>query len=415
MTVSKQAAFAQAVSLIDRRAFFEKAITHGVRNRVIDQAKCEAMIKDGAKGAVQVAEHFGTSFLQADLENARRRIVALVSLYLEQSTGGDLYLAAQSLQDNSFLFHSRSGNDLLKQLHALPESTIGGDSQSQTLMDFQNERTLVKPFTLASYRKERKRRLEAQATTAAAHWFCDQLNVARSALDFVPLEALIRSAILARRCGVDKLPNHSEFSRMVVTLREAVQGKGKGKLSLPKSLLDDVPQPHRAAAETIRAEIEKQDGPLIANAAQPLPAVLNILEVRYFLRDADMDDIDGYAGFVSDEWQAVTKGKDDPYSRLTLFMCLATGIKPKTTISETEARTMVRHVRKKGFDTDAVLAFIERSAPHELADSLVSQWEAEFLPEAEQRVLDDSDSTLQRALIFLKDNLNIKAARKAAA
>ena len=408
MTASKQ-----AVTLIDRRPFFEKALTHGLRNRIIDHAKCEAIIKDGAKGAVQVAEHFGTSFLQADLENARRRIVSLVSLYLEESTNGDLDQAAQSLRDNSFLFHSRSGNDLLKQLHALPESTIGGDSHSQSLKDFQNKHTLDKPFTLAAYRKERKRRLEAQATTAAAHWFADQLQVVRASLDFVPLEAVIRSALLARHAGTDKLPNHGEFTRMIVTLRAAAGAKKK--LQLPKNLLDDVPLDHRKVAEAIRIEIEKQDGPLIANPAQPLAAVLPILEVRYFLRDADIDDIDGFAGFVSDEWQAATKGKDDPYSRLTLFMCLATGVKPKTIISETEARSMVRHVRKSGFDSAAVLSFIDHSAPHELTDSLISQWESEFLPEAEQRVLDDSDTTLQRALVFLKDNLNIKVARKSAA
>ena len=405
--------FKHAVTLVDRLPFFEKALTHGVRARIIDHSRCEAIIKEGAKGAVQVAEHFGTSHLQADLENARRRIVSLVSLYLEESSGADLDRAAQSLQDNTFLFHSRSGNDLIKKLHALPESTISGDTNSQSLMDFQNERTLVKPFTLVSYRKERKRRLDAAAIIAAAHWFSDDLRIVRSSLDFVPLEAVIRSAILARHDGLDKIPNHGDFSRLIVSLREAASNKGRVRLA--KSLLDDVPMPHRAVALTVLGEIEKQDGPLIANVAQPLQTVLNILEVRYFLRDADLDDIDSFAGFVSDEWQAATKGKDDPYSRLTLFMCLATGIKPKTTISETEARTMVRHVRKQGFDSEAVVAFIRRSAPFELNDSLLSQWEEEFLPEAEQRVLDDSDTTLQRALMFLRESLNIKVARKSAA
>lgn len=401
----------QAVTLIDRRPFFEKALTHGLRQRIIEHARCESIIKDGAKGAVQVAEHFGTSHLQADLENARRRIVSLVSLYLELSSGGDLDSAAQSLQDNSFLFHSRSGNDLLKQLHALPESTISGDVKSQSLTDFQNERTLVKPFTLASYRKERKRRLDVAAVITAAHWFCDDLQIARSSLDFVPLEAVIRSALLARQGGLDKAPNHDEFSKLIVTLRAAA---ARGRLRIARSHLDEIPMPHRTVAEIILKEIDKHDGPLIANPAQPLSAVLNILEARYFLRDTDLDDIDSFAGFVSDEWKALTKGKDDPYSRLTLFMCLATGIKPKTTISEAEARTMIRRVRKQGFDSEAVIAFISRSAPFELNDSLLSQWEDEFLPEAEQRVLDDSDTTLQRALLFLRDTLNIKAVQKLA-
>ncbi|MFD2273300.1 hypothetical protein ACFS07_25590 [Undibacterium arcticum] len=83
---------------------------------IIDPAKCHAIISDGAKGTVQVADHFGTSHLYADLENARKRIVSLVSLYLEDSYGNDLEQAARSLQDNTLLFHSRSGNDMLKKI-----------------------------------------------------------------------------------------------------------------------------------------------------------------------------------------------------------------------------------------------------------------------------------------------------------
>ena len=43
---------------------------------------------DAPKGMVQIARYFGTEFLRPELEKARDRIVNLVSLYLE-STSGD--------------------------------------------------------------------------------------------------------------------------------------------------------------------------------------------------------------------------------------------------------------------------------------------------------------------------------------
>ncbi|MEC5217554.1 hypothetical protein RCH09_002512 [Actimicrobium sp. GrIS 1.19] len=400
----------QAVALVDKRPFFEKALSHGVKHGLITAEKCNAIIADGAKGTVQVAAHFGTSHLQVELENARKRIVTLVSLFLEDSSGGDLDRAAQSLQENSFLFHSRSGNDMLKKLHAMPETTISGDMKSQSLMDFQNERTLLKPYGLATYRKELKRRQEAAAVIAAAHWFCDDLRVPHQALDFLAVESVIRSAILARYCGFDQAPNHAEFARLVTTVRN--KAPAGGKLRIAKAVLDDVPDEHHAIADEIRRDIEKQDGPLILNPARALDVVLNIIESRYFLRDADLDDIDSFAGFVSEQWQAATKGKDDPYSRLTMFMCLATGMKPKTVLTDTEARAMVRHVRKDGFDSAAVAAFINQAAPFEIKDNLLALWDDEFLPEARERILDESDVSLQRAMMFMTDNLNVKAKRK---
>ncbi|MDP9108839.1 MAG: hypothetical protein M3N23_07195, partial [Pseudomonadota bacterium] len=338
----------QAIALVDKRPFFERALAHGVRTGTISPTVCAAIITDGAKGTVQVAEHFGTSHLQADLENARRRIVSLVSLYLDQTSDGDLARAAQSLQDNSFLFHSRSGNDMLKHLYALPDSTISGDMKSQSLTDFQDERTLVKPFTRTSYRKELKRRQDIAAVIAAAHWFCGELDVAMAALDFIPLEAIIRTALLMRLTGGGKAPSHREFAERITQLRAA--HPAGGKLVIPKTLLDDVPAPHHAVAETVRRDIEKHDGAQILHPAAKLDALLNLIEARYFLRETDLDDVDSYAGFVSEAWRAATGGHDDPYSRLTLFMCLATGAKPKTSVTEAEARSMIRKVRKQGVD-----------------------------------------------------------------
>src|SRR6202166_850968 len=102
------------VAIVDKRPFFEKVLSFGMQQGLIDRQHCQKMIADGAKGTVQVADFFGSSHLYADLENARKRIVNLISLYLEHQFNGNLQKAAESLRDNTFLSHSRGGNEMLK-------------------------------------------------------------------------------------------------------------------------------------------------------------------------------------------------------------------------------------------------------------------------------------------------------------
>ncbi|UUZ70651.1 hypothetical protein LP416_06290 [Polaromonas sp. P2-4] len=92
-----------SISLYDERPFFEKALQFGVQNRIIDQPKLDAICADAPKGMVQIARYFGSEFLRPELEKAKDRIVNLVSLYLESTSGGDLRKAAESLQ-RSFVF-----------------------------------------------------------------------------------------------------------------------------------------------------------------------------------------------------------------------------------------------------------------------------------------------------------------------
>ena len=81
---------AQAVALFDERPFFERALQHGVRHGILVPEKLAAMCQEAPKGMVQIARYFGTEYLRPDLELARTRLVNLVSLYLEDSCGGDL-------------------------------------------------------------------------------------------------------------------------------------------------------------------------------------------------------------------------------------------------------------------------------------------------------------------------------------
>ncbi len=395
------------LATVDKRPFFEKALTYGVQQGRIDSIRCEAIVADGAKGTVQVAEYFGTSHLFTALENARKRIVHLVSLYLEDQFGNDLDKAARSLCDNSFLSHSRGGNDLLKKLHAMPESAVfDGGVKGQTLKDFQDERTLAKPLTHAAYRKELARRGANTAQQAAARWFAQDMAVPVSALDSIGADAVIRTGLLRRLGTADGCPTRQEFAHLIQKLRAVAVATGK--LKFPKSLLDDVPDAHREIASGIRREIEKHDAPLLIDATLALDEAFNRIESRYFLRETGLEDVDAFEAFVSTAWQQLTKGKEDPYSRLTLFMCLAAGVKPKTTLTAAEARSLIRKVRKDGFQEDVVSRLIATSAPFAIRDDLLAMWEDEFFPEAQVRLLDASDEKTIFAMQFLSENCNIK-------
>ena len=115
-----------ALQLHDARPFFEKALVYGVQHGIIDADRLAAIHTDAPKGMVQIARYFGSEFLRPELEKARDRMVNLVSLYLLETTDGDLAKAAVSLRDNSFLSRSKGGSDMLKRLIAMPESSNFG-------------------------------------------------------------------------------------------------------------------------------------------------------------------------------------------------------------------------------------------------------------------------------------------------
>ncbi|MDP5009340.1 MAG: hypothetical protein NWQ13_10270 [Glaciimonas sp.] len=400
-----------SIATIDKRPYFEKALSFGIKKTIISHEICQAIITDGAKGTLQVADFFGTKHLQMDLESARVRITNLVSLYLENRFEDNLQAAAESLRDNTFLSHSRGGNQMLKDLHAMPNCTVFGDSESQSVKEFQNEHTFSKPFTLNTYRKERQVRLEAELTMQAAMWCAEQMKTFYSALDFISAETVIRTTLLMRASDVEEYANNPPTRLALAHAIDKIRTQSlvTGKFKIAKKLLDDVPPGYAAIVQKIRREIEKDDAPFIVHPNIGLAELLSTLELRYFICENGMEDVGSFDALVAKEWHKVTQGKEDPYSRLTVFLCLAASLKPKTMLTETEAKTIIRQVRQFGFDNDAVATFIKEDAPFELKENLWALWEEEFLPEAEQYLLDEDDLKYELAMKFLQENCNIKA------
>ncbi|WP_025918299.1 hypothetical protein [Herminiimonas sp. CN] len=391
------------ISLYDSRPFFEKALHFGAQNGIIDTDRINAILNDAPKGMIQIADFFGSQYLRPDVESAQTRMVNLVSLYLEEKSGGDLTQAAHSLRDHTFLSHSRGGSELLKKLFALPEDAIIGSHRSAELKDFLEKWSLLTP---AAYRKERKKRIAAQDEIAAAIWLAEQSGMRASALEDEAAELVIRSAILLRMSGSQTvaLPNAGEFAQLIDTLR--TKGIAAAATKRARVIAADMPEQYQLIVERMRRKIVKTDLPEILDPATTLAALLNQLKQKYYLRTEDPDDVSNFDAIVAKDWVRVTEGKSDSDSLLTLFLCLAAGAPPNIKLSEKAARDIVRNIRDEGIRPERVPAFIHQFAPFEMREDLIALWE-DFFNEAEKYLLDDWDTKFLQVLSFLQDNCNI--------
>jgi hypothetical protein len=120
----------------------------------MDQTKLEAINAEAPKGMVQIARYFGTEFLRPELEKARDRMVNLVSLHLEYSSGGDLRGRLSLLRDHSFLSRSKAGSDMLKALIAMPQNSHFGMHEQADLPRAHSAAGQVEPAPPADYQAE---------------------------------------------------------------------------------------------------------------------------------------------------------------------------------------------------------------------------------------------------------------------
>ena len=122
-----------------------------------------------------------------ELEKARDRMVNLISLYLLDTTDGDLTKAAISLRDHSFLSRSKGGSDMLKRLIAMPESSnfgMAGYADAQT--------PLLALWSLRSYtdyQAELARRSQIAHAIRAAQWLAEQFELDTDELEAAGADA----------------------------------------------------------------------------------------------------------------------------------------------------------------------------------------------------------------------------------
>ncbi len=402
----------QSVALFDERPFFEKALQHGVRRGFLSPEKIAAMGVEAPKGIVQIARYFGTEYLRPDLELAKDRMVNLVSLYLEHSTGGDLDAAAIALRDHSLLSRSKGGSDMLKALIAMPQSSHFG-MQEHGVFEDRHIPVLAKWSlrSLADYQAELAARAHATQLVDAAIWMAAQMGVDADALEEAgkDAEAVVRTALLARACRRDAMPDWPAFERMVMELRRRHARKAGAKatevaIGLPR----DLPAEFVEVVQSVRASVVS-DMPRILDAAvgvrklfEHTPAFLG----RYFWSEDAMAEIAHFEHSNSAVWQKATEGHSDDSSLLTLFLRIATQARHATLLTEKAAISLVKKVRKSGLDAELPRQFILRHAPPQLQDDYLRLWNT-FVDEAAPVLRSDQVHATEDALALLRRDCNI--------
>jgi hypothetical protein len=398
-----------SVSLYDGRAFFEKALIHGVQTGTINQAKLDAICAEAPKGMVQIARYFGSEYLRPELERAKERIINLVSLHLEHSTGGDLGKAAQVLSDHTFLSRSKAGSDMLKALIVMPQNSHFGMHEHRTFHD--DHIPILAKWTLRSlpeYQSEYAKRHHVAQLIDAAVFLSESLGLDIDALveEGKDAEAVVRTALLAQVCKQTEMPSWERFEKWIAALRKKFASNASAlKFEVPSNL----PPALRGSIEPILESL-RQDLPRILDTSIPVkklfrqtPAFLD----RYFWTEDGLAEVDQFDRELSQEWAKATAGHTDEGSLLTLFLCLASKSKQQTVLSEKSAGALIRKIRKSGMDASLASAFIQLHAPHHYQSDYLCMWE-EFVEEAKGTLGSDHDYTLNDALALLRRECNVK-------
>ena len=393
------------LSLFDARPFFEKALVYGLQHGLIDAGKREAMAQEAPKGMVQIARYFGSEYLRPELEKARDRLVNLVSLHLEDASGGDLRVAAGLLRDHSLLSRSKAGSDMLKALIVMPQNTHFGMNERGGFTD--RHIPQLARWSLASYadyKAEFSARQHAVQAVEAALWLSDQLGLSADELqDAEPdAEAVIRTALLLGLTRRKELPDWVAFQKLIVVLR--LKQPAPELLKLPK----DLPRDCLPVVESVRESVLSDWPKLLDVRLAPrklfdqTPAFMG----RYFWLEDGLSEVSQHDRSRSAAWDKLTQGHSDDGTVLTLCLCVAAGSAPKTLLAEKSAAALVRKIRKHGLQPGLVTDYLKAHAPEQHQEDFVRLWE-EFMSEAQATLLSDHDHKLNDALALLRRECNV--------
>ena len=405
---SLQTPAAQGIALFDARPFFEKALAFGVQHGLIDAAKLDAIATEAPKGMVQIARYFGSEFLRPELERARERIVNLVSLNLEHTSGGDLRKAAEALRDNSLLSRSKGASDMLKALIAMPQSShFGMNEQGGFRDDHIPQLAKWSLRSLTDYQAELGKRQQVAQLIDAALWLADFLGVDADDLEDAgrDAEAVIRTALLVLATNQTQMPDWVAFQKTVAALRKKAGGKSTA-LPMPREL----PAEFKSVVDRVRQSV-LSDLPKILDSTLPARKLFDQTPSfmgRYFWVEDALSEVDDFDRAASAAWNKATGGHSDDSSLLTLFVCIASGSAPKTLLTAKGAAALVRKARKSGMRPELVAPYILAHAPAQYQNDYLELWAA-FWDEAQTHLLSDHDDKLYDAVALLRRDCNVAA------
>ncbi len=233
------------LAIIDRKPFFLKALAQGIQTGLIGEEKINSIHNDAAKCIVQIARYFGSEYLRPDLEKSLTRMVNMVSIYLESTSGCDLEMAAKTLNEKSLMFCSKGGSNILKEMIALELENFSEAHKPE-----------LDKWTLASdedVKLETVKRDFERNKQRFAQWICKDLRGRFQEISddgFAP-ESIIRSHLLLSACKKISFQKWIEFSSSIENLRQINK-------SLAKTQLDNVsnyPVEYESVAVIIKNEV----------------------------------------------------------------------------------------------------------------------------------------------------------------
>jgi hypothetical protein len=239
----------------------------------------------------------------------------------------------------------------------------------------------------------------------AAIWMADRLGLHADDLEEAgcDAEAVIRTALLAAVTQQPDMPDWVAFQKIIVRLRKP-SAKKVINLAVPK----DLPAEFKAAVEQVLHSVEA-DLPKILDTQHTAQKLFNQTPSfvgRYFWVEDGLSEVDHYDRQTSAAWTQATGDHSDDSSLLTLFLCIATGSKGKTLLTEKTAATLIRKIRKSGVQPELATAFIQANAPAEHQADYLHMWEA-FIDESMDTLKSDHDSKLHDALSLLRRECNV--------
>ena len=406
---------ASGIAVFDARPFFAKALAYGVQHRLLDTDKLAAMRAEAPKGMVQIARYFGTEYLRPELEKAKERMVNLISLHLQLASGGNLHHAAELLRDHSLLSRSKAGSDMLKALLGMPQNSHFSMHEGRGFQDEQIpvlERWTLKPDAtlVPEYQAELAKRQTVAHTIDAALWLAEQRGMDYDALlDEGPdAEAVIRTCLLMGMTRRSDMPDWVTFEKVIASLRAKFSAKPKDlpKLLAPKGAPDEW-------ASTLQAQRESiwNDWPRIVDSSVPVRKLFQNTPAftgRYFWLEDGLAEVEELERSISAVWAQATRGFEDEGSLMTVFLTLAAGSKPSTLLTEKQAATLVRKIRKTGLDAPLAADFIRSHAPPDFRDDYLAMWDV-FVEDALPTLRSDLDYALHDALALLRRECNVGA------
>ena len=384
----------------------DRALRWGVKNGILGAEEMERLRRDAPKGIRQISAHLSTAHLRTELEHGFAVMCGLVNIALNALAPGDTPKAAKLLRELGILALSKEGNNRLKALRALPEDSLF-EASFETAPELAAEKSFLEEWAtqpFEHYRSEKLRRETHLRQMNAARWMVSQVGGTFDQLQSYHAECAGRTALLALAAKMPWPHGSTEFRHIIDTL------------ATRKSITAPANSPDEFTADLVAwaCECSKHVLPSIKNAQHRHELCSahpdNPLTLWLLIPDVDVADIDQSGAAVTQHWSAMTEGRTDEATLLSLLLTVALGASPKSFLNAGQLRSVASAIESASLDSAKVETFIDAEAPHPYQEALHQLWQS-FGDEAESARVDGAES-LRR---WLKQEVRVAPTRKKAA